>query len=300
MRSLVSGTANALFSPVSHSHRLFHPFGACCFSRVRLCLTRLFRSRRRCTRSSDSASGQWSGRAEVRAGGKAQGEGLPRTPGRVQVSSALPGSTAPTHDPCRSAHDSFCSSVSVLEIPSEDLGAPAYRKVDMESWMPGRGPEGSYGEISSTSNCTDFQARRLNIRYRDPNDKVRIWEGLIEGGSGSEGLLRCTFASADEFVSFFFVFFFWSVCIPSCLQQKLRFVHTLNGTACAVPRMLISILEQHQQADGSVRIPDALHPHLMGITAIPANHIFPDRLPLPPVPVHDATAPTTKAKPAKQ
>ena len=77
----------------------------------------------------------------------------------------------------------------VLEIPSEDLGAPAYRKIDMEAWMPGRGlapshasaslaaptaPTGSFGEISSTSNCTDFQARRLNIRFQDPEDKVQL------------------------------------------------------------------------------------------------------------------------------
>ena len=101
--------------------------------------------------------------------------------------------------------------------------------------------------------------------------------------------------SDDLFLSFSFVSLF-----SSRSQQKLRFVHTLNGTACAVPRMLISILEQHQQADGSVRIPDALHPHLMGITSIPANHIFPDRLPLPPLPAPDTAAPATKAKPAKQ
>jgi seryl-tRNA synthetase len=52
----------------------------------------------------------------------------------------------------------------VLDMATHDLGAPAYRKFDVEAWMPGRK---SYGEISSTSNCTDFQSRRLNIKYRD-------------------------------------------------------------------------------------------------------------------------------------
>ena len=116
----------------------------------------------------------------------------------------------------------------VLEIPSEDLGAPAHRKVDMESWMPGRGIGGSFGEISSTSDCTNFQSRRLNIRWVDnKGDK--------------------------------------------------QFAHTLNGTACAVPRMLISILEQHQQPDGSIAIPEALRPFMMGVEAIPAKHLFPHR-----------------------
>lgn len=55
----------------------------------------------------------------------------------------------------------------VLDMPTEDLGNPAYRKFDIEAWMPGRGESGEYGEISSASNCTDYQARRLNIRYRE-------------------------------------------------------------------------------------------------------------------------------------
>jgi seryl-tRNA synthetase len=98
----------------------------------------------------------------------------------------------------------------VVDICSGDLGAPAYRKFDLEAWMPGRGEHGEYGEVTSTSNCTDYQARRLNIRYRP------------KGGG------------------------------------KPRFVHTLNGTAIAVSRALIALLENHQQADGTVRIPPAL------------------------------------------
>lgn len=101
----------------------------------------------------------------------------------------------------------------VVDICTGDLGAPAYRKYDIEAWMPGRGEGGAYGEVTSTSNCTDYQARRLNIRYRP-----------ADGG-------------------------------------KPRFVHTLNGTAVAVSRAMITLLENHQQADGSITIPKALRPY---------------------------------------
>ncbi len=101
----------------------------------------------------------------------------------------------------------------VLDICSGDLGAPAYRKYDLEAWMPGRGRGGEWGEITSASNCTDYQARRLGIRYRD-----------------EEG------------------------------QNVL--VHTLNGTAVALSRAVIAIVENHQQADASVCIPAALQPYM--------------------------------------
>jgi seryl-tRNA synthetase len=101
----------------------------------------------------------------------------------------------------------------VLDMPTEELGASAYRKYDMEAWMPGRN---DWGEVSSASNCTDYQARRLDIRWRpDP-------------------------------------------------RQKAVFAHTLNGTACAVPRIILSILETHQTADKRVRIPKALRPWMNG------------------------------------
>ncbi|MCU0723530.1 MAG: serine--tRNA ligase, partial [Planctomycetes bacterium] len=100
----------------------------------------------------------------------------------------------------------------VLDICSGDLGGPAYRKYDLEAWMPGRGDKGEWGEVTSTSNCTDYQARRLKIRYRPEGDK------------------------------------------------GTRFVHTLNGTAVAASRAIIAILENHQQADGSILIPKALRP----------------------------------------
>jgi seryl-tRNA synthetase len=100
----------------------------------------------------------------------------------------------------------------VIDTCTGDLGGPAYRKYDLEAWMPGRGDGGAFGEVTSTSNCTDFQARRLNVRYR----------------------------------------------IPS--QKGLRFVHTLNGTAVAVTRAIVAILENYQQADGSVVVPPVLRP----------------------------------------
>jgi len=107
----------------------------------------------------------------------------------------------------------------VLDMPTEELGAPAYRKFDMEAWMPGMQ---KWGEISSCSNCTDFQARRLNIRHKE------------------------TFSQKGD----------------------LQFAHTLNGTACAVPRMLISILETFQNEDGSVTVPEVLRPYMMGIDTL--------------------------------
>lgn len=100
----------------------------------------------------------------------------------------------------------------VIDTCAGDLGGPAYRKYDLEAWMPGRGEYGEYGEVTSTSNCTDYQARRLNIRSKAAG------------------------------------------------QKGTRFVHTLNGTAVAVTRALVAILENYQQADGSVLIPEVLRP----------------------------------------
>jgi seryl-tRNA synthetase len=104
----------------------------------------------------------------------------------------------------------------VIDTCTGDLGGPAYRKFDLEAWMPGRGQSGEYGEVTSTSNCTDFQARRLNIRYKSPKHK------------------------------------------------GTRFVHTLNGTAVAVSRALVALLENYQLADGSVMIPPSLRPWMRG------------------------------------
>jgi seryl-tRNA synthetase len=105
----------------------------------------------------------------------------------------------------------------VVDTCTGDLGAPAYRKWDLEAWMPGRASQpsptgGEWGEVTSTSNCTDYQARRLNIRYKNTDGKN-------------------------------------------------RFVHMLNGTAIAVSRAIIAVLENFQQADGSVKLPRALIPY---------------------------------------
>jgi seryl-tRNA synthetase len=98
----------------------------------------------------------------------------------------------------------------VLDIATGDLGGPAYRKYDLEAWMPGRGENGEYGEVTSASNCTDYQSRRLDIRYK------------VKGEKGT------------------------------------TLVHTLNGTAVAISRALIAILENYQQPDGTILIPQSL------------------------------------------
>ena len=104
----------------------------------------------------------------------------------------------------------------VIQICTGDLGDPAAAKYDIEAWMPS---ENRYRETHSTSNCTDFQARRLNIRYRDKSG-------------------------------------------------KLNFVHTINGTAFAIGRILIAIIENYQQRDGSILIPPVLQPYLNGLKKI--------------------------------
>jgi seryl-tRNA synthetase len=103
----------------------------------------------------------------------------------------------------------------VIDTAAGDLGLSAARKFDCEAWIP---TQGRYRELTSTSNCTDFQARRLGIRMRT--------------------------------------------------DDGTRHVATLNGTLCAVPRTIVAILENHQQADGSVRVPAALQPYLHGRTTL--------------------------------
>jgi seryl-tRNA synthetase len=97
----------------------------------------------------------------------------------------------------------------VIDVASGDLGSSANRKFDIEAWIP---TQSAYREVTSTSNCTEFQARRLNIRYKD-----------------SDGT---------------------------------KAVATLNGTLVAIPRMIVAILENHQNADGTVNVPVALQPFL--------------------------------------
>ncbi len=105
----------------------------------------------------------------------------------------------------------------VIDVASGDLGSSAIRKFDCEAWIP---TQNTYREVTSTSNCTEFQARRLNIRYKD--------------SSGTKS------------------------------------VATLNGTLVAIPRMIVAILENHQNSDGSVNVPMALRPFLGVDTLVPA------------------------------
>lgn len=138
------------------------------------------------------------------------------------------------HDELLSIEKEICDGLGlayrVIDTASGDLGAPAYRKFDIEAWMAMNAPsvpfpeskegegevaglQGGYGEITSASNCTDYQARRLNIRYRKPDGSVEL-------------------------------------------------VHTLNGTAVVLSRFPLAIIEQFQQADGSVKIPRVLQKYM--------------------------------------
>jgi len=105
----------------------------------------------------------------------------------------------------------------VIVLSTGDMGFAAQKTYDIEVWLPG---QGMYREISSCSNCGDFQARRMNARYKPKGAK------------------------------------------------DTRFVHTLNGSGVAVGRALIAVLENYQEADGSIRIPEALQPYMGGLTKI--------------------------------
>jgi seryl-tRNA synthetase len=105
----------------------------------------------------------------------------------------------------------------LIEMCTGDLGFQAAKKYDLELWAPG---VGEWLEVSSLSNCTDFQARRANVRYRP------------ERGA------------------------------------KPRFVHTLNGSGLALPRTMIAVMENYQQADGSILVPEVLRPYMGGVEVI--------------------------------
>jgi seryl-tRNA synthetase len=111
--------------------------------------------------------------------------------------------------------DSLELAYRVIDTAAGDLGLSAARKFDCEAWIPTRG---GYGELTSTSNCTEFQTRRLNIRGR--------------------------------------------------FADGVKPLATLNGTLVAIPRTIVAILETHQMADGSVRVPEALQPYLQGRTSL--------------------------------
>jgi seryl-tRNA synthetase len=127
----------------------------------------------------------------------------------------LPEDSGKIHEELRTIEEEIFAGLDipfrVVDTCTGDLGAPAYRKWDLEAWMPGRNG-GEWGEVTSTSNCTDYQARRLNIKYKDDDGKN-------------------------------------------------KYVHMLNGTAVAVSRGIIAVLENCQQADGTVKLPKALVPY---------------------------------------
>jgi seryl-tRNA synthetase len=106
----------------------------------------------------------------------------------------------------------------VVVLSTGDMGFAAEKTYDIEVWLPG---QGAYREISSCSNCGDFQARRMDARFRD----------------------------ADK---------------------RIRHVHTLNGSGVAVGRALIAVMENYQEADGSIRVPEVLRPYMGGLTKIEA------------------------------
>ncbi|KAI9474284.1 MAG: seryl-tRNA synthetase [Benjaminiella poitrasii] len=118
----------------------------------------------------------------------------------------------------------------VLDMPTEELGASAYRKYDIEAWMPGKN---GWGEISSTSNCTDYQSRRLDIRYLSKEFKEQVGPKDIR--------------------------------VPWHVKEKwVDYCHTLNGTAMAVPRVIIALLETHQRPDGTIHVPSPLRKWIPG------------------------------------
>jgi seryl-tRNA synthetase len=137
------------------------------------------------------------------------------------VSVVRPEESAAEHERMTAAAESI---LEALELPyrkvllcTGDMGFGARKTYDLEVWLPG---QGAYREISSCSNCGDFQARRMNARYRP------------EGSKGTE------------------------------------FVHTLNGSGLAVGRTLVAVLENYQNADGTVDVPQALHPYMGGMTRL--------------------------------
>ena len=159
-------------------------------------------------------------RTEAGAAGRA-GKGLYRVHQFTKVEMfvfSTPETSGAIHQELLAAEEEIFSSLGipylVLDICSGDLGGPAYRKFDLEAWMPGRGDAGEYGEVTSTSDCTDYQSRRLNVRYK-PTE-----------GKGT------------------------------------RFVHTLNGTAVALSRALIVVMENYQREDGLIDVPEVLRQYL--------------------------------------
>jgi len=157
-------------------------------------------------------------RVEAGAAGKAS-KGLYRLHqfSKVEMFSFVhPDGSEKEHELLRSIQESICDELGLhwrtLNMAAHELGASAYKKYDVQVYMPSRR---DFGEVASVSNCTDFQSRRLGIKFKDE------------------------------------------------LNSPNGFVHTLNGTALAIPRIMLAILETHQQLDGSVKIPEPLWPFFL-------------------------------------
>jgi seryl-tRNA synthetase len=137
------------------------------------------------------------------------------------VSIVTPDASEAEHERMTSCAEGILTALGLpfrrMKLCTGDMGFTAARTYDLEVWLPG---QGRYREISSCSTCTDFQARRMNARYRPEGEKAT------------------------------------------------RFVHTLNGSGLAVGRTLVAVLENYQQEDGSVAIPDALQPYLRGLNRL--------------------------------
>ncbi|ATE65410.1 serine--tRNA ligase [Rhizorhabdus dicambivorans] len=138
------------------------------------------------------------------------------------VAITTPEQSAEVHEAMTKAAEAILEALNLpyrrVLLCTGDMGFSARKTYDLEVWLPG---QDRYREISSVSNCGDFQARRMNARYR-----------------------------------------------PAGEQKGTRFVHTLNGSGLAVGRTLVAVLENYQQADGSVRVPEALIPYMGGVTEL--------------------------------
>ena len=124
----------------------------------------------------------------------------------------------------------------VVTLCTGDMGFASRKTYDIEVWLPG---QNMYREISSCSVCGEFQARRMNARYRPKSTPPTFSGGPILGGP-----------------------------FMGSARMAPRFVHTLNGSGVAVGRALIAVMETYQQADGSIAVPDALAPYMGGIKKI--------------------------------
>ena len=139
------------------------------------------------------------------------------------VSITEPGASDEEHERMTEAAETVLKRLGLhfrtMVLCAGDMGFSARKTYDIEVWLPG---QGRFREISSCSNCGDFQARRMSARYRPAGEK------------------------------------------------KTAFVHTLNGSGLAVGRTLIAVMENYQQADGSIAVPEVLQPYMGGLKLVPA------------------------------